>query len=245
MKVKQVVTGALVVSSLVLGTVAPALAQDLLKSWLVFKAQKPGDTYRNAHSFWLPELIDGGKFHFESHALFHEFDDDTAHLYGTIVAANGANQKFTFSIWFERSEVGTAGPKKELNSNSYSENGGRVDVATWYYYDFHSTKPSTLTGVAGTEHAGATLNLYNYTDGEYVAQVGVGANGKNEYSGLSVWFGYNGDLQSSPNQHSDINVDLWSYSVPEPTTGLLIPTLVGLGWRSLSKRRNKLKKNNA
>ena len=233
---------------MVLGTVAPALAQDLLRSWKALEAVSDDNHSGNdSHSFWLPQLISGGKFVFDSNATFNEFDDDTANLYGSIVAANDANKKFTFSIWFEKSAMGTGGPKKELKSGSYSNNGGPIDVATWYYYDFHSTKSSTLNGVTGTEYAGKTLDLYDWSNGKYPAQVGFGANGKNDNMGLAVWFGYEeqgGGLQSTRN--SDINIDFMPNPepVPEPTTGLLIPTLVGLGWRSLSKRRNELKKSN-
>ena len=119
-------------------------------------------------------------------------------------------------------------------------------MATWYYYDFHSTKSSTLTGAEGTQYAGDTLELYEWTYGGHPAQVGVGANGKNDDMGLAVWFGYKEQGQILSNRNSDINISLTPNSepVPEPTTGLLIPTLVGLGWRSLNKRRNELKKSN-
>ncbi|NER40107.1 MAG: hypothetical protein F6J93_40330 [Oscillatoria sp. SIO1A7] len=195
-------------------------------------------------------MIAEGKFVFDSTATFDEFDNGTAHFYGSIVAAEDTNKKFTFNIWFEKksANAGTGGPKKELNPGSYSDQKGPVDVATWYYYDFHSSKSSTLNGVQGTEYGDRTFNLYDWSEGENPAQIGVGANGKNDDMGLAVWIGYKeqGENPLESKRNSDINISLTPNPepVPEPTTGLLIPTLVGLGWRSLSKRRNQLKKSN-
>ncbi|MEM7066982.1 MAG: hypothetical protein AAF572_27940 [Cyanobacteria bacterium P01_B01_bin.77] len=229
-----------IASALALGMGVQADAAELTRSWQVVEAASSEYNNSGGHAFWLPEMISGGKFVFDSEASLNEYDDGTAHLFGSIVAANDANKQWDFDIWFEATDEGTGGPKKELNSAAYVENGGSIDTNTWAYYDFSDSQQSTLTADSGT-YAGQTLVLSDFTDGKYPLQIGLGANGKNLEMGFSTWFQYEGDQNNNPAKHADINVSLVantdpdSQQVPEPAMGLVSLGLIGV----LSRGRKK------
>ncbi len=247
MSTKLLVSG-LVASTLVLGAVGEAEAANLLRSWEASEAYRDnGSDHGAGHAFWLPELVGGGRFVFDSQAIFNEYDDGTANFTGSIVAANDSNKQWDFDLWFDYlgegvDGQGTSGPKKELGGSAYVENGGSIDTDTWWYYDFSSTIDSTLSADSGT-YAGETVVLYDYTNGGYPLQIGHGANGKNTGLGLSTWFGYEGDYNSGRN--SDINIDLKeivvsetpAQDIPEPSMGLLTLGLLGFGAKFLKGKQ--------
>ena len=234
---KGVLVSGLVAASSVLMTIDSAIAANLVNSWHVVEAKSSEYNGSGGHAFWLPEMVEGGKFVFDGDAYFKEYSDGTAHFTGSIVAKKDANKTWDFDIWFEsRDEVGSGGPKKELNSSAYVENGGTVDTSTWSYYDFSSTKKSILTADSG-KYAGDTIELYDFTKGKYPMQIGMGASGKNTKMGFSTWFGYKGDKNST--KHADINVNLIPKSVPEPMTGALSLAIFGATTILGIKRKQK------
>lgn len=233
----RILTSGLIAGTLCIGIVNSAEAANLVNTWEVVEAQSSAYNSSGGHAFWFPELVNGGKFVFDGDALFNEYDDGTAHFFGSIVAANDANKKWDFDIWFDATQEGWGGPKKELHSSAYIENGGTVDTDTWRYYDFSSTKQSTLSADTGA-YTGQTLELSDYTNGEYPVQVGYGANGKNTKMGLSTWFEYKGSQNSSPEWNSDINVTL--KEIPEPTMSFLTLGLLGFAGYSLRRKKSSL-----
>ncbi|MDY7003944.1 MAG: PEP-CTERM sorting domain-containing protein [Cyanobacteriota bacterium] len=277
MKTTKLLTSVFALGSIALGTLGQAKeaaaisftdpngqiieAQDpekeLLRGWLADEAVSDGvnHTSNHNHAFWLPGLIGGGEgvnkgtFVWDGPAVFYEYEDGTANLFGSIYALRDENKKFDVNVWFEgKTETsGFGGPKKELKGSTYSN--GTVDTDEWYYYDVDE-EMSTLTGVTG-EYAGKTLNLFDITDGKYTTQVGIGANGKNSNMGLSTWFGDSeGFTYAGSGNHSDINIDLvalqgeeggsgiLSESVPEPATmSLLSLGLIGSGMGALKRKK--------
>lgn len=221
----------LIASTLLIGTTTQVNAAELTRSWQVVEAASSGYNNSGGHAFWLPEMISGGVFVFDSEASLNEYNDGTAHLFGSIVAANDADKQWDFDIWFEATDEGWGGPKKELAGGAYVENGGSIDTSTWTYYDFSASRQSTLTADSGT-YAGQTLVLSDFTGGKYPMQMGYGANGKNLEMGFSTWFKYEGDQTST--RHADINVSLVakttpdSQQVPEPALGLVSLGLIGV-----------------
>lgn len=250
MKAQQLIASTFVLGSIILGTVGQVQAADLLRSWEVTPAvnDEYSRGYGSGHIAWLPNQIRGGKFIADGEVLFDEFDNGTAHLYGDIVAANDTSKQWTIDVWFNYSGIGEVGegdrgPKKELRNSTYSGINPVVDTDEWYYYTIDETR-SILSADEGT-YAGQTLNLFDYSRGNYLAQIGYGANGKNTEFGLSTWFGYTG-YQASRG-HSDFNLDLVareiqpevgenSTEVPEPTFGLLTLGLFGIASRSLKRK---------
>ncbi len=237
---KRLMTGGIMTAALVLGAVGQADAANLIRSWEAVEADRSGESkYGGGHAFWLPELVSGGKFVFDSEAIFNEYDDGTARFAGSIVAANDAEKQWDFDLWFESSSEGFGGPKKELHSNAYVENGGTIDTDTWSYYNFSSTKDSLLTADEGT-YAGQSLSLADFTNGRYPAQIGLGASGKNLEMGLSTWFSYEGDQSST--RHADINVNLIAQTVPpvavpEPSMSLISLALAGAAAKGLKRKK--------
>ncbi|MDY6804309.1 MAG: PEP-CTERM sorting domain-containing protein [Cyanobacteriota bacterium] len=241
MKTTKVLTSTFVLGSLLLGGLAPAEAAKLVRTWDVGAAVSDG-VYNMAghdHVTWLPHLPGGDSYFIaDGDITFNEYNDGTANLFGSVVGKNNASEKWDFDVWFEGAspQAGTGGPKKELKSSAYAPNGP-VDTDSWYYYDFHSTKSSVFTGVAGSFYDGKTISIDDVTGGESLVQVGEGANGKNTNMGLSTWFNYDGDYKTSGNQHGDFNIDL--VEVPEPAAmSFMGLALLGLGASQLKRKNN-------
>ncbi len=240
MMLKRFMATGLMASTIVLGAVGQANAADLIRSWEAIEADRSGESkHGGGHAFWLPEMASGGKFVFDSDAVLNEYNDGTAHFFGSIVAANDADKQWDFDIWFESTDEGSGGPKKELKNSAYIENGGTIDTDTWTYYDFSSTKASVLTADSG-DYAGQSLDLSDYTNGKYPMQIGLGASGKNLDMGFSTWFSYDGSQDST--RHADINVNLVAREVsatpvPEPSMGLVALGLVGVAAKGIKRKK--------
>lgn len=237
---KSLVSAGLVVSSLVLGFADQANAANLLRSWDVTEAfnDSYSQNWGDGHVAWLPDMISGGTFVADGEFTFNEYDDGTAHFFGSVVAENDANKSWDVNVWFEASGIGTGGPKLELKNSAYTNNGGSIDPASWYYYDLDDEKASTFTATKG-EYAGQSFSIFDASKGKYLAQVGKGANGKNTNMGMSFWFGYDG----MDSKHSDFNVDLTAQStpqsVPEPATMSLVTLgMIGLGASALKRKQS-------
>ena len=244
MNITKFVTSGLVLGSIVLGAVGEAQAANIKKSFKASEANSNPNTIWSGHSFWLPEL-DSGRFLFDPNGTFNEYDDDTAHLFGTIVSELDDTKKWDVDIWFDLTEDPKVKPKKELPDFNYVENGGTIDTRTWRYYNMDESR-ATLTGVDFYDGKELTLSQMP-KDGKYAFQVGVGANGKNTNFGMAGWLGYTGSYDSVK---ADINVDLIpdpnhpsnSTPVPEPMTmGLFsLVGLLGLSVTSLKRKSKEL-----
>ncbi|MEO0868637.1 MAG: hypothetical protein AAFY17_09345 [Cyanobacteria bacterium J06642_11] len=243
MSLTRTLTGGLIAGAVVLGSIAQAEAAELTRSWEVVEAASSEFNGSGGHAFWLPEMISGGKFIFDSEATFNEYDDGTAHMFGSIVATNDATKQWDFDLWFETTDEGWGGPKEELPDHVYADRNGPIDTNTWTFYDFSSSKASQMTADTGV-YAGQTLNLSDFTNGRYPLQMGYGANGKNLEMGFSTWFKYDGDQKNSNGRHADINVSLIekplpeTEQVPEPAMGLVSLAVVGLLKQGLKRRQS-------
>ncbi len=242
---KSLVATGLVVGSFILGFAGQAEAANLLRSWDVTEAFNDSSSrgYGDGHVAWLPDMIGGGTFIADGDFTFNEYDNNTAHFFGSIEAKNDANKSWDVNIWFERDEttIGTVGPKIELKNSAYVDNGGTVDPNSWYYYNIVQPTEGEgfhFTSTAG-EYDGQKFNVADASGGKYLAQVGKGANGKNTNMGMSFWFKYDGMNKA----HSDFNVDLTAQSIPEnvPVPEPATMSLVGLGIVSLGASALKRK----
>jgi len=229
MKATQVITGALVLGSVALGTVGLAeqaaaasfLTEDgsliedpnLERVWLATEAMSDPQYHdgNHYHFAWMSELISGGQFISQDPIYLKEYTDGTASMSGSLEALKDPNKQFDFEIWFDTNGVeGPNGPKIELNQGDYNS---VINTNDWEYWDIDSSR-STLTGVAGSAFDGWNLTISDYTNKVYPAQIGIGANGKNVGLGLATWFAYSGTdgngnvIKNDPKKHADFNINL-------------------------------------
>ncbi|MFT5287507.1 MAG: hypothetical protein ACI8TQ_003694 [Planctomycetota bacterium] len=161
-----------------------------------------------SHALWMPGL--GTQFKFISGGDFEQFVDGTARIVGVVEnKADSANQ-WSVDIQIDgRVNPGSlahppaGSPKEELSSDSYADNGGVVDPATWHYYE---NIEGTMTGLLDNQGDMVVL-----TRRGPAMQVGVDANGKNDNYGMSVCLDvalFQGGSQSSVDSVGDINIDI-------------------------------------
>ncbi len=158
-------------------------------------------------AFWFPGIVTDLVFT-PNPGSFVVNSDYTARLTGTLHSVSDPTKSFTVDVTFSglTTTVGSGSPKKELKSTAYSENGGPINTATWYYFTSYT---GTLTG-AGS-YAGAVISIHNTGP---AFQVGFGANGKNINFGGSGWFLWTVTHQPTTGSsfqttgQGDINIDL-------------------------------------
>ncbi|MFT6182909.1 MAG: hypothetical protein ACJAYM_000414, partial [Flavobacteriales bacterium] len=165
-------------------------------------------------AIWLPVLETSGvsmtdDFVPDGPLSFVQFNDGTAHAFGTVVNNMNENQGFIVDFWFENTVDWTTW-SEELG-RSYKDDAGFAAAGgdlwtTWSYMEMVNGF-STLTGIG--EFEGSTLSMYHMPSNYYYGfQCGEAANNKNAQFGMSGWFTYSGTLNGEPvNGHGDINVD--------------------------------------
>lgn len=175
-------------------------------------------SHNHNHALYLPgfatDLV------FQPGALFTQFVDGTgiltAQAFSLSAPANGFDVVLHFSGLVATSP--TNNPKRELLDNAYSENGGPVDVETWFYYQ---TWQGTLSGTG--DFAGSELTLVARGP---AFQWGIGASGKNVEFGGSGWF--TAMLTGGGEYTGDFNLN--AQPVPLPAgLPLLVSAMVGMG----------------
>lgn len=149
-----------------------------------------------------------------------EYDDGTALMSGYAHSVNDVASGYIVSLVLEgrTSEAPAGSPKKELMASAYSDNGGPVDTATWYYYSGFS---GTFEGIG--QLAGTTLAI---TQRGPAFQIGFGANNKNVGFGASAWF-WAEDAHGNRST-GDVNVDMAVVPLPAALQ-LMISGLFALG----------------
>ncbi len=157
------------------------------------------------HSFWIPGI--SGNLDFESDSLVTRvLPNGDMTITGTVV---DGDIRFAVDLLYTGFEDESSNPKLELPASAYVANGGPIDPSTW---DFYKTVEGTLTGVGGSWD-GVVLDM---TLRGPMAQIGVGASGKNGALGFANWFNLavSSDSTAFPNgvyvgktYHGDINVD--------------------------------------
>ena len=203
--------------------------------------------YSGGHSLWLPifsELTGEGsakRFDFTDTATLTVEHYGTAILTGTIQSQLDPELAFDVVFNFE-AESDSFGPKRELSSDAYIENGGTIDTSL---FDFFSIESASLTGLDSLDG----LNLDVTQRGDYDFQIGEGASGKNLDLGASVWF--NAIASSlcdnsfcaafTTAQIGDVNIDLEATSnlevAPVPVPGAIILFATGLAGYAGSRRK--------
>ncbi len=233
---------------------SPVAATASVQTYEVTSAQSDPAYHggNNDHAVWMPFFethagtplngdSNGSDFNFNPFGIFDIKDDGTATLTGEIVSQVDSEFRAIVDLKFRlRDGPGSGGPKKELRSNAYADNGGSVDPSTWRYFDLMS---GTFTGVAGLDGYAFDFSQ-RPANSRYPLQLGAGANGKNILDGFAVWF------YLTPNQQctaqgclalagkwlkGDFNVNL--QAVPVPAAGLLFAT--GLGGLAMRRRRKQ------
>jgi len=141
-------------------------------------------------AFWLSlENMPVERWKFYGPAYLEQYEDGTAHLWGTIQNYNNLSYKFEVSLWFssrrnweEWSALG----------RGYRNDSGLVgnNYIDWDYYELMG-EFSSFIGIDGLE--GNYLNVAHYpTSKFYGFQSGIGANNKNANSGFGGAFCYTG-----------------------------------------------------
>jgi large repetitive protein len=163
-------------------------------------------------ALWLPilaneSLVSSANFVFDSNGgSFDQFNDGTAHMYGTLVNDVNPSESYVMDLWFQNKADWTAWSGL---GRSYKDDLGCAQpdlYEDWTYYELVDGF-STLTGQ--DDLAGDILYLNHMPASYYFGfQIGMGANNKNCDYGMSGWFTYNGLVDGQAvNGHGDVNVD--------------------------------------
>lgn len=164
---------------------------------------------------------DGSDFDFSPAGTFSIGEDGRATLSGTIQSQVDPSISFDVLLSFVGlTGPGSGGPKKELKTSAYVENGGPIDVSTWSYFRLAE---GSITGTGAA--SGLNFSVLERPKGNiYPGQLGVGANGKNGELGFAVWFytvvndrcvhNLCGVLGRRGAQAGDVNITLSEVPVP-------------------------------
>ncbi|MCB0761991.1 MAG: T9SS type A sorting domain-containing protein [Flavobacteriales bacterium] len=152
----------------------------------------PESPYYNPDwSLWLQNFPNGDEFYQTIEAYFVEFEDGTAHLYGSVSSAMDASNGWNIDVWFmdgmNWDEWTTQG-----FPTSYKDdfNLAGDEYLNWTYYIVNSSS-AVLTGFG--DYAGSELLLSHAPSNFFYGyQVGVAANNVNGEYGNGGWFYYNG-----------------------------------------------------
>ena len=162
-------------------------------------------------ALWLPTLSSASSANYVFDANgghFDQFADGTAHLYGTVVNTNNADEQFVVDMWLDNKATWAAWSSLGRNyKNDLMLSCASSNFLDWNFYELIGGF-STLTGAGAL--AGVELYLYHMPANYYFGfQVGVGANNKNCSNGMSGWFTYEGFANNQAiSGHGDVNVDL-------------------------------------
>ncbi|MEQ8702945.1 MAG: SdrD B-like domain-containing protein, partial [Phaeodactylibacter sp.] len=165
-------------------------------------------------ALWLPAHYSSGfsasaNFVFDANGgTFDQFENGTAHLYGTVVNDINPAESYILDFWFENKRDWA---EWSALGRSYKDDAGFAAASgdlwtTWSYYEL-ANNFSTATGTG--DLAGNVL-YFQHAPASYFFgfQVGVAANNKNANYGMSGWFTYTGVIDGATvNGHGDVNVD--------------------------------------
>ena len=179
---------------------------------------------QGSHAIWFAQGTNDYVFASGAGSLT-EYDDGTATIRGTAYSVSQPGSGFAVELLLEiRTSIAPPGsPKKELFDSAYTENGGPIDAATWYYYEAFT---GSLTGVGGNDGI-----AYTITQRGPAFQVGMGASGKNLDLGAAAWFW--AEDEHGNQIRGDFNLNLTPVPVPAALP-LMTTALIVLG---LTRRR--------
>ena len=160
------------------------------------------------HAIWMPGIGPDYQFTPSPGTFTEDVAAGTATIAGVVRSLTNRDNAWQVLLSFSgRTSTPPPGsPKKELRPAYYSENGGPIDAATWYYYP-------TLTGIFQGigNNLGARVRVTRVGP---AFQVGQGANGKNLNFGGSGWFAWTVEVQPTSGSslpatgQGDVNVDI-------------------------------------
>ncbi|MDG1260554.1 MAG: hypothetical protein P8O05_02240, partial [Flavobacteriales bacterium] len=169
----------------------------------------PGDDW----AIWLPVLETDGTSPTDDFVPadlinFVQYNDGTAHVYGTVVNNSNPNQGFEIDFWFENTvnwDEWSAMGRSYKDDLGFAAAGGDL-WTTWSYMEMVNGF-STLTGIG--EFEGSVLYMSHMPSNYFFGfQCGEAANNKNSNFGMSGWFTYDGFINGEAVEgHGDINVD--------------------------------------
>ncbi|MCB0658536.1 MAG: T9SS type A sorting domain-containing protein, partial [Saprospiraceae bacterium] len=149
-------------------------------------------------------------FHVEQGG-FDQFDDGTAHFYGTVSNVNNDQLAWEFDIWMRGGyswddwhALGRGYKNQGIAGNHYLD---------WTYYEMDDSKDNTFTGIRAYDGSHLTLT-HNPSNYYYGFQVGENANVFTYTYGMSGWFTYygvikyNGHSYNRNGVNSDFNLNL-------------------------------------
>jgi hypothetical protein len=201
------------------------------------------------HALWLRDFAPTNAWGFAGNGEgdFNKNGAGDIDFTGNII--NLGDASLTAMIDFSFKPAASGSPKKELTSDSYSENGGSIDTSTWSYWDFLADGEMNGTGT----QSGLKVKFTQYpaigNADNIHGQLGFGANGKNSNKGFSTWLtwevtgcmdatGNNGcsplSLDLGDSSKGDINIDLSPVPVPAAfwLFGTAMFALIGLRRKS-------------
>ncbi|NNF17401.1 MAG: hypothetical protein HKN70_11695 [Gammaproteobacteria bacterium] len=204
-----------------------ANASSVLNSYEV-SAAVSDPTYHGGghqHALYLPAFA--SDMVFETGSRFEIFSDGTGMLTASAYSLSNTDLMFDVILTFSglTETAGSMGPKKELQSHAYLENGGPVDTTTWFYF-------ASWTGHLIGDGEAAEIDLTLEGRGAPF-QWGIGANGKNVEFGGSGWFyAYR---QDGSRMTGDFNLN----AQPVPIPASLPFMIVALASLAMTKRRGQ------
>ncbi len=168
----------------------------------------PGDDW----AFWLPTLSEDGfassaNYNFDANGgHFDQFNDGTAHIYGTVVNDINPNEAFELNIWLENKADWTTWSGLGRN---YKDDLGCAQPDLYEDWTYYEMVNGFSTAVGLGDFAGDVLSLNHMPASYYFGfQIGMGANNKNCDYGISGWFTYEGFVDGQYiNGHGDVNAD--------------------------------------
>jgi hypothetical protein len=154
----------------------------------------------------LPHL--GDDFVLQEGASFEEYGNGSARLSATVYRKNEPTSAYEMimSLTGRVTTPPTRSPVLELKPAAYTDEGGTIDTASWYYY-------KTIKGwlIGKNSRSGDTIAIGDTT---HALQIGDGAHGMNTSLGASGSFTYD---SASSQQTADIRIGLTSCALIENT----------------------------
>jgi large repetitive protein len=165
-------------------------------------------------ALWLPSHFTNGfsssaNFVFDANGgTFDQFENGTAHLYGTVVNDVNPSESYILDFWFENKRDWTewsALGRDYKDDAGFAAAGGDL-WTTWSYYEL----VNNFSTATGTGDLAGNILYFQHMPASYVFgfQVGLAANNKNANYGMSGWFTYTGVINGvAVNGYGDVNVD--------------------------------------
>lgn len=167
----------------------------------------------NRHAVWLPDLANAPSalnLFDENGGLVTLFDDGTALITGTVYNSEDSSWQWTVNIRLIDKKDWSTWSSLERTYKGGAGQAADDNFMDWDYWELDE-ETSYLAGVPGTFWAFDTLYLrHKPSNKKYGFQKGIGANDKNEASGLSGWFDYSFSMGEAwaLDGKGDVNVTL-------------------------------------